>query len=192
MKNVLRVAAFLVVLGAQSLSAAPWKIDKDHVHVTFTVDNIGFSTTQGQFREFEAAIDFDPENVEETKVKFTLVADSIDTNSKARDRHVKSAEFLDAENFPKIVFESTKVRLLDPDTAEITGDMTMKGVTQEEVFTAKLVRIGPSPFNARDTIAGFVVEGSLTRTDYGVSYGVPAIGAEVPIRIDIQMNPVGS
>ncbi|MEX2518239.1 MAG: YceI family protein [Paracoccaceae bacterium] len=192
MMKVLSAAALLVALTAQILSAAPWKIDKDHVHVTFTVNNIGFSTTQGQFREFDAVIDFDPENVEEAEVNFTLVADSVDTNSNARDRHVKSAEFLDVKNFPNIVFASTKVRLIDSETAEITGDMTMKGVTQEEVFTAKLIRIGPSPFNAKDTIAGFVVEGSLTRTDYGVSYGVPAIGAEVPIRIDIQMNPIGS
>ena len=67
--------------------------------------------------------------------------------------------------------------------------MTMKGHTQEEVFTAQLVRIAPSPFDASTTIAGFVVEGELTRTDYGVSYGAPAIGVKIPIRIDIQMTP---
>lgn len=192
MLNRLAAAAFALLLFAPPLSAAPWKLDKDHVHVTFTVSNIGFSVTQGQFREFDAQIDFDPENVETASVVFTLVADSVDTNSKARDRHVKSKDFLDVKNFPEITFRSTKVRLIDDRTAEVTGDMTMKGVTQEEVFTAKLIRIGPSPFNPADTIAGFSVEGVLTRTDYGVSYGAPAIGVEVPIRIDIQMNPAGS
>ncbi len=188
---IARAAAFaLSLLFAAGAAAAPWKLDKDHVHVTFTISNIGFSVTHGQFREFDAEIDFDPENVETASVYFTLVADSLDTNSKSRDRHVKSKDFLDVANFPTIAFRSTKVRLLDEKTAEITGDLTMRGVTNEEVFTAKLIRLGPSPFNAADTIAGFSAEGVIDRTEYGVSYGAPAIGVEVPIRIDIQMNPV--
>ena len=183
----------LMVAGALAapIAAAPWKLDKDHVHVTFTVDNLGFSTTQGQFRDFNAQIDFDPESVETSSVSFTLMADSVDTNSKARDKHLRSKEFLDVNNFPEVTFKSTKVRLLDENTAEITGDMTMKGVTKEEVFTAELIRIAPSPFDANSTIAGFVVTGELIRTDYGVSYGAPAIGVKVPIRIDIQMSPAG-
>ena len=190
---IARAAAFaLSLLLAAGAAAAPWKLDKDHVHVTFTISNIGFSVTHGQFREFDAEIDFDPENVETASVVFTLVADSLDTNSKARDRHVKSKDFLDVANFPTITFRSTKVRLLDEKTAEVTGDLTMRGVTKEEVFTATLIRLGPSPFNAADTIAGFSVEGVIDRTEYGVSYGAPAIGVEVPIRIDIQMNPVKS
>ena len=192
MLNRLGAAALALVLLVAPAFSAPWKLDKDHVHVTFTVSNIGFSITQGQFREFDAEIDFDPENIETASVVFTLVAESVDTNSQARDRHVKSKDFLDVANFPIIRFTSTKVRLIDERTAEITGDMTMKGVTKEEVFTAKLIRIGPSPFNPADTIAGFSVEGVLDRTAYGVSYGAPAIGVEVPIRIDIQMNPAGS
>lgn len=192
MKRFGSAIAAIGIFIAGAAGADPWKLDKDHVHVTFTVGNIGFSTTHGQFRNFDAEIDFDPDNVETASVKFTLDAASVDTNSKARDRHVRSKEFLDVKNHPEITFVSEKVRLIDTDTAEITGQMTMKGVTQEEVFTATLVRIGPSPFNAEDTIAGFTVEGSLTRTDYGVSYGAPAIGVEVPIRIDIQMNPAGS
>lgn len=185
------VAAVVALFFASSLgaAAAPWKLDKDHVHVTFTVDNLGFSTTHGQFRKFDAEIDFDPDNIESATVNFTLDATSLDTNSKARDRHVKSKDFLDVKNHPEITFKSTKVRLIDAESAEITGDMTMKGVTQEEVFSAKLVRLAPSPFNPNTDIAGFLVEGELKRTDYGVSYGVPAIGEMIPIRIDIQMSP---
>lgn len=186
-------AAILAFVFASAFGAvaAPWKLDKDHVHVTFTVDNLGFSTTQGQFREFDAQIDFDPDDVESSSVTFTLMAESVDTNSKARDRHVRSKQFLDVKNYPEIRFVSTKVRITDTDTAEITGDFTMKGHTQEEVFTAQLVRLAPSPFDASTNIAGFVVEGELVRTDYGVNYGAPAIGVRIPIRIDIQMSPDG-
>lgn len=192
MKRFVHAALFAALLAAPPAIAAPWKLDKDHVHVTFLVSNIGFSWTHGQFRDFDAEIDFDPENVEEASVVFRLKSESVDTGSAARDRHVKSDAFLDAAKFPEILFRSTKVRLIDDRTAEITGDLTMRGVTQEEVMKATLVRIGPSPFNPADTIAGFIVEGSLTRTDYGVSYGAPAIGVEIAIRVDIQMNPAGS
>ncbi len=194
MKRLVRAAlAFALpaaLLAAGPARAEPWKLDQDHSHVSFMVNNIGFSWTQGQFREFDATIDFDPENVEEASVTFTLKAASVDTKSKARDDNLLAPEFLDAGRYPDITFRSTKVRLIDDKTAEVLGDMTMKGHTQEETFTATLVRIGPSPFNPKDTIAGFIVEGKLDRTDYGVSFGAPAIGAEVQIRVDLQINPV--
>lgn len=180
-------AAFLP---AHPVAAEPWRIDEDQAHVTFMVDNLGFSTTQGQFRAFDAEIDFDPQFVEEASVVFTLVASSVDTNSEARDGHLRSREFLDVAHFPEIVFRSSKVRLTSPNTAEITGEMTIRGVTREEVFDATLVRLAPNPFDRRQTLAGFRAEGVLNRLDYGVSYGAPAIGADIRIRVDIQISPV--
>lgn len=184
------LALALLALWSASAAAAPWRLDKSHCHVTFTVDNLGFSITQGQFRKFDATIDFDPENVETTTVDFVIDATSIDTNVPARDNHLKSDAFLDVANHPEIRFTTSTVRLVDERTAEITGDLTIRGTTQEETFTAQLLRIGPDPFNKGSTIAGFLVEGEITRTDFGVSYGAPAIGVTVPIRLDLQIVPV--
>lgn len=176
---------------ATAASAEPWKIDKSHTAVTFSVAHLGFSLTQGFFREFDAEIDFDPDNIESASVKFSIKADSIDTNWPARDKHVRGKDFLDVSNHEFLTFESTKVRLTGSDAAEVTGNFTMRGETHEEVFTAKLSRIGPSPFNPQQTVAGFVVEGAIDRTKYGVSYGAPAIGGVIPIRIDMEISPAG-
>jgi polyisoprenoid-binding protein YceI len=186
----MRLLAVLALLFALPAAAAPWKIDKAHTHITFSVDNLGFSFTQGRFENFDASIDFDPENVEATEVTFTIDAKSIDTLSKARDRHLRSEAFLDVKNHPEIRFVSEKVRLIDENSAEITGQLTMKGVTREETFAAELIRIGPNPFAKDSDLAGFVVTGELDRTNFGVSYGAPAIGVKVPIRLDLQIMPV--
>ncbi len=182
-------AAFLAALAAAPVSAAPWAIDKTHATVSFSVDHLGFSLVHGIFRSFDAEIDFDPENLESAKVAFTIDAASIDTFLEARDTHIKSADFLDVEVHPEITFVSKSVRLTGENTADVTGDVTIKGVTKEETFEVTLRKIGPSPFNPQITIAGFSVEGAIDRTDYGVSFGAPAIGAEMPIRIDLEITP---
>lgn len=186
----LTVFAF-ISLAAAPLAAAPWTIDKSHASVTFSVDHLGFSLVSGQFREFEAEVDFDPENMEATTVGFTIAAASVDTNWDPRDKHIRGADFLNVEAHPEISFVSRSVAMTGPDTAEITGDVTIKGVTREEVFTATLRQIGPSPFKPELTIAGFMVEGEIDRTDYGVDYGAPAIGATLPIRVNFEMSPQG-
>lgn len=181
--------AAALAFAAAPLSAEPWKLDKSHGHVTFSVSHLGFSETQGQFREFDAEIDFDPDNMETASVSFTIKADSVDTNWPARDKHIRSKDFLAVDENPEITFVSKSVRLTGSDTADVVGDVTIKGVTKEETFTATLKKIGPSPFNPDQTIAGFVVEGEIDRTDYGVVYGAPAVGAKVPLRIDVEISP---
>ena len=157
--------------------------------MTFTVDHLGFSLTQGQFRSFDAEVDFDPENMETASVSFTIDASSVDTGWEKRDAHIKAADFLDVANHGVITFVSKSVRLTGENTAEVTGDVTIKGVTNEETFSATLRRLAPSPFNPDVTVAGFVVEGELDRTKYGVAYGAPAIGTVIPIRIDLEISP---
>ncbi|MEM7546423.1 MAG: YceI family protein [Pseudomonadota bacterium] len=181
--------AAIAALIAAPLSAAPWKVDKSHAHVTFSVSHLGFSTTQGQFREFDAEIDFDPDNIEAATVSLTINAESIDTNWPARDKHVKSKDFLHVSEHPEITFVSRTVRLTGENTAEVTGDLTIRGVTHEEVFQAKLERIGPSPFNPDQQVAGFVIEGEVDRTKYDMTYGAPAIGTVIPLRVDVEISP---
>lgn len=183
-------AAFAIAsLTAAPVVAAPWAIDKSHAHVNFSVDHLGFSVTQGQFRSFDAEIDFDPDNMETASVSFTIDAASIDTGWEKRDAHIKSADFLDVDNHAAITFVSKSVRLTGDNVAEVTGDVTIKGVTHEETFTATLRRLAPSPFNPDLTVAGFVVEGELDRTKYGIAYGAPAIGTIMPVRIDLEISP---
>lgn len=169
--------------------AAPYKLDKSHAHVTFSVGHLGFSTVHGQFRTFDAEIDFDPASVEATKVNFTIEAASVDTLWEARDNHIKGKDFLDVKNHPQITFVTTSVAPTGTNTADIMGNLTIRGVTKEITLKGTLNKMGPSPFNPSQTIAGFTVEGEIDRTEFGVSYAAPAVSAIIPIRIDLEMSP---
>ncbi|MEL7463884.1 MAG: YceI family protein [Pseudomonadota bacterium] len=184
------LAAVLIPLSliASPLGAAEWKLDKSHAHATFMADHLGFSTVQGQFRKFDADIVFDEDNIENAEVKVVIDATSLDTGWPARDKHVKSKDFLDVKNHPEITFVSKTVRLTGENTADVTGDLTIRGVTREEVFKAKMRRLAPSPFNPDQIIAGFEIAGEVDRTNYDMTYGAPAIGVMIPIRIDVQID----
>lgn len=184
----LLLAASLATVPVAALSA-PYVMDKSHAHVTFSVDHLGFSSVHGQFRNFDAAIDFDPGNVEATRVNFTIDATSVDTFWEARDKHLRSKDFFDVENHPTITFTTTSVTPTGAESADVTGDLTIRGVTKPVTLQATLNKLGPSPFNPSKTIAGFTVEGEIDRTEFGVSYAAPAVSAIVPIRIELEMSP---
>ena len=184
----LLLAATLAV-APMAASAAPYVLDKSHAHVKFEVGHLGFSTVHGQFRSFDAQIDFDPGNVEATKVSFQIDAASVDTFWEARDKHIRGKDFFDAENHPTITFVTTSVKPTGSDTADVTGDLTIRGVTKPITMQAKLNKIGPSPFNPSLTIAGFTVTGEIDRTEFGVSYAAPAVSAIIPIQLELEMSP---
>ncbi|MEO1292187.1 MAG: YceI family protein [Pseudomonadota bacterium] len=168
--------------------AAPWSLDKSHTSIVFTVDHLGFSTTNGVFREFDAEIDYDPENIEASSVTFTIQAASIDTFWEARDEHVRNADFLDVENHPEITFVSTGIARVDEDSAELTGDLTIRGVTNSVTFAADLKKAAPSPFNPEVQVAGFQLTGEIDRTEFGVDTFAPAVGAVIPVTIDLEIT----
>ena len=169
--------------------AAPYVLDKSHAHVTFEVGHLGFSTVHGQFRKFDADIDFDPGNVEATKVNFQIDATSVDTFWEARDKHIRGKDFFDTANHPKITFTTTSVTPTGAETADVSGNLTMRGVTKPITLQAKLNKLGPSPFNADQTIAGFTIEGEIDRTQFGINYAAPAVSAIIPIKIELEMSP---
>ena len=77
------------------------------------------------------------------------------------------------------------------ETADITGDLTIRGTTLEVTFNGRLNKAGPSPFDPSKKIVGLTVEGEIDRTAFGISYAAPAVGATIPIRIDLEMSPIG-
>jgi polyisoprenoid-binding protein YceI len=191
MRPTLLLAALALALLAPAAPAAaePWTVDHDHAYVSFRASHLGFSDVLGRFRDFEAEIDFDPEDVEAASVTFRIAADSVETFHDRRDEHLRSEDFLDAANHPEIVFVSREVRLTSADTAEMVGDLTIRGVTHEETFEVRLNRIGASPFDRERIIAGFLVTGEIDRRRYGSTFGAPAIGAVVPVRVEFEASP---
>lgn len=182
--------AAAMTLSAATVMAQPHVLDRSHAHIEFEVGHLGFSNTHGQFREFDAEISFDPENVEATTVTFVIQAASVDTVWEARDEHIRGADFLDVANHPTITFVSTSVTPTGADTADIAGDLTIRGVTLPVIFQATLNKLAPSPFDETKTIAGFTVTGEIDRTAFGVTYAAPAVSAIIPIVIDLEISPV--
>ncbi|MEM1298259.1 MAG: YceI family protein [Pseudomonadota bacterium] len=185
----LALAGALLLSSPLAAISAPYTLDKSHAHVTFEVGHLGFSTVHGQFRKFDANIKFDPDDVEATQVNFVIDAASVDTLWEKRDDHIRGKDFLDVANHPEITFVTKTVTPTGAETADVLGDLTIRGVTQPVTFQAKLNKMGPSPFNPNQTIAGFTVTGQIDRTKYGVSYAAPAVSAIIPIQIELEMSP---
>ncbi|MEL6427158.1 MAG: YceI family protein [Pseudomonadota bacterium] len=185
------VLAAALITAPFAATASAWTLDKSHAHITFSVSHLGFSDTQGAFREFEADITFDPEDISATEVSVTIDASSVDTFWEARDAHIRRADMLDVENHPTITFVSTGVEQTGDNTAVVTGDMTLLGETREVTFDAVLNNLGPNPFNPEKTIAGFTLNGEIDRTEFGMGFGAPAIGTVIPVTINIEMSPAG-
>lgn len=185
----LALAALIWLPLTAPAAAEPYVVDKSHAFVTFTADHLGFSTVHGQFRDFDADIDFDPSNVEATQLQFAVRTASVETYSKTRDDHLRSPAFFNSAHFPEMVFRSTAVVPTGSDTAEITGMLTIRDITKPINLQARLNQIGPSPFFPDITVAGFTVTGVIDRTEWGMTFGAPAIGAQIPIQIDLEMSP---
>jgi polyisoprenoid-binding protein YceI len=175
-------------LAAPALAADAWTLDKSHAHVTFSADHLGFSMVQGQFREFDAEIAFDPDAIENSSVTFTIQADSVDTNWADRDAHIRGADFLNVEQHPTITFVSTSVERVSDTEARVTGDLTMVGETREATFDVTLNKMGDHPFDPSLRLAGFSATGEIVRADFGVTYGGDAFAARVPVQIDLEMT----
>ncbi|MEO1549310.1 MAG: YceI family protein [Pseudomonadota bacterium] len=182
----------LILAGALAVSpsafAADWTLDKSHTFIGFSVNHLGFSETRGTFSEFDADITYDPADIAASSVSFTIDAASVNTFWEARDAHVRNADFLDVENHPTITFVSTGVTPTGDDTATLTGDMTIKGVTNEVSFDVTKRAMAANPFNPAVAVAGFQLVGEIDRTEFGINYGAPAIGAVMPVTIDLEIN----
>ncbi len=181
-----------LLLGASVAFAPPpalaeWKIDPAHTAIVFSVGHLGFSDVTGVFRAFDADVSFDPANIEATEVSFTIDAASIDTLWPARDEHLRNADFLDVENHPEITFVSTGIESTGPETAVLTGEVTIRDVTRPVSFETVLNKIDANPFDPNVRVAGFTLIGEIDRTEFGIDFGAPAIGAVMPVTINVEL-----
>lgn len=192
MHRILTSAALAAaLLAAPAASAEEFTFDPSHTHILFSISHFGFSHVRGEFTDFDGTIAFDPEAPESTSVDVTIDAASLDSGWPARDDHLRTADFFDVDTHPTITFRSTGVEVTGEDTARMTGDLTMLGQTHPVTLDVQLNAIGPHPFRAGVTVAGFTATGTIDRTAYGLSYGSPAIGDAVEITIETELNSGG-
>jgi polyisoprenoid-binding protein YceI len=166
-----------------------YKIDKSHSEAIFQVRHL-VTKVRGRFTDFEGAIDFNDANPEQSSVHFTINATSIDTAEPDRDKHLRSADFFDVEQHPRITFRSKQIVKRGSETYDVTGDLTMHGVTKEVVLPVAHLGKAKDPWG-NDRI-GFEAETTLNRKDYGLTWNAALetggflVGDEVKISLQIQ------
>jgi polyisoprenoid-binding protein YceI len=171
-----------------------WKIDQVHSEVSFKVKHLVISTVSGNFNTFDASIETNKEDFSDAVIKFEADINSINTKNEQRDAHVKSADFFDAENHPKMTFESSTIKKLSDSEMEVKGKLTLRGVTKE--VTLDVIYNGTVSGFGDSTVAGFEVRGKINRFDFGLQWnsvteaGGIVVSNEVKIEILAEFNKI--
>jgi len=167
-----------------------WQLDSVHSSVQFSARHMMVSNVRGTFRDFSADVDFDPARPAEGHVEAVIQAASIDTGSEARDAHLRSGDFLDAERYPTLTFRSTAVEPLSGDDSRLHGELTIRGETRPVVLDGQY--LGAAHNLQGGTSLGFSAHGRISRRDWGLTWnmGLEAGGWAVSdeIRIDIDLE----
>ncbi|NLG95737.1 MAG: YceI family protein [Chloroflexi bacterium] len=168
-----------------------YKIDPAHSQIQFTVRHMMISKVRGWFEKFEGEIALDEQHPENTTVDVRVETASINTRESARDAHLRSADFFDAENHPYMTFKSKRVELQGDNKARMIGDLTIRGVTKEVVVDVEHTGMAKSPWG---TIShGFNGHAVINRKDWGLNWNAALetggwlVGDEVTIDIELEL-----
>jgi len=178
-------------LSVSAAQAEPreYRIDPDHFSIAFAVDHIGFGDVIGLFLSGQGSFVYDEEARRLISAQATIDADSVFTNHDARDRHLRSGDFLNASASPAISFVARTASPIDANRGRVTGDLTIRGVTQPVTLNVELVGAGPYPFPTTgpepNYVLGVTMTTTLQRSDFGMTYAVDNgwVGDEVDITI---------
>ena len=179
---VIALVAYAAPSGSVESNAPPggaYVIDKAHTSLIFRVSHLGFSTYTGRFTRLEADLQFDPANIIASRVKVNIDPRSIEADNAPSGfmQTLAGKEWLDAERFPQMTFQSQSVETTGANTFRIRGQLTLHGVTRPIVLEAKYNGgYASHPYESQARI-GFSARGSFSRSDFGVTYGIPAAGS---------------
>ena len=180
-------AAALLAAVASTAKAAPeaYILDASHSQILFSYNHLGYSTTHGMFSGFDGEIAFDQEDPAASSVNISFPVMSMLTGWEQRFAHLMSGDFFGASEGDMITFASTGIAVTGDNTAMITGDLTMNGVTKSVVLDATMNQAGTHPM-AEKPWAGFDATTSVLRSDFNVGNFAPFVGDEVQIMISIE------
>ena len=186
---------YAVLLASVALSCSGYaesnryEIDPQHLTVGFLVEHVGFAKVFGMFREAAGGFTFDEETGELSDVRVVVQTKSIFTAVEDRDRHLRSGDFLDVENFPEMIFEAER-GTLDGRKGELEGRLTILGVSRPLKLSVTWNKSGESPLPGNPYVAGMSARGSFLRSDYGMTYGVAdgLVGDDVELIIELEAH----
>src|SRR3954467_2213443 len=181
-----------------AIAQGTWNIDPSHSSVEFQVKHMGLATVKGFFSEFEGKLEVAEDGT--ISASGTVGAASLNTRSEQRDEHLRSPDFFDVENNPKLSFQSTSIEQVDEETYRITGDLTIRGTTREVVFEGVTQGVDQDPWgNTRvgievvGQIESREVVGQIERSEFGLNWnqalesGGVLVGKKVKILLDLSL-----
>jgi polyisoprenoid-binding protein YceI len=180
--NICRAADTVAPPAMPSMAPAPagqYHLDKSHASLVLRVNHLGFSTYTTRFSRFDAELAFDPSNLPASKVVATIDASSLEMDQAPQMclDIVKGPQLLDTAQFPQIVFKSERVRMTGPKSMEISGTLTLHGIARPIVLKATFNGGYPGmPKMDPHARVGFSAHGSFKRSDFGMTFGLPAPG----------------
>ncbi len=190
-RGAITAAAAAIALAASAPAQAAmetFRIDPEHTNIGFKVRHF-FSKVPGRFNKFEGQIRLDRENLAKgSSVEITIDAASIDTNDEKRDQHLRSADFFDVANHPKLTFKSTKVRQAGDNKLKVDGNLTIRGVTRPVTLDVDVLGFGKG-YGFR---GGFEANTTINRKDFGVAWndivegGGYVLGNDVEIVLNVE------
>jgi polyisoprenoid-binding protein YceI len=168
-----------------------WVIDPSHSKIGFKVKHLMIANVTGTFREFEGLAETEGDDFSTARISFSMNSASVDTEIVDRDAHLKSADFFDAEIHPKIIFTGGGLKDLGDDMYDLTGNLTIKGVTHPVSLSVEYGGTMTDPWG--NLKAGFSITGKIKRKDWGLNWnaaleaGGVLVGEEVKINCDIEL-----
>jgi polyisoprenoid-binding protein YceI len=171
--------------------STPWQLDANHSNVDFTIRWM-MTPVRGSFSSYEAQVNFDPSDLENSMIDVKIDVNSVDTNNQRRDNHLLSDDFFNTEVWPQMHFRSTRIEQTGENEFVAHGEMTIRDVTKEFQLPFTLIGIMDDPRNEARKLAAISAEASLMRNYYGVGVGSYAatatIGNEVNIKLSLTLQ----
>jgi polyisoprenoid-binding protein YceI len=169
-RRLIVVALLVAAVLAQALPPSTlYRVRRGDTHITFTITKWSMFKEHGRFRDFSGAITYDPDQPSASRVDFTVQASSIDTQNETRDGALRSDAFFDAQRHPTLTFRSTSVAAREANLLDVTGDLTIKGVTKRITIPVRVLGLATIP--KEGSMAGFETSFILNRMDFGVRGG---------------------
>jgi polyisoprenoid-binding protein YceI len=168
-----------------------WQLDSTHSELGFKIKHLMISNVSGVFKTFNVEATMDEKDFTTAKIKMTADMSSVSTNNEARDQHLRNSDFFEVDKFPELVFTSTRVDKVDDENFTVHGDLTLRGVTKPVQLNVEYSGATKDPWGG--VRSGFIVNGKIKRSDWGVSFngvletGGVVLGEEVKINSEIQL-----
>lgn len=185
MKKAILIAS--VLIGTLSVNAQNYSVDKAHSSVAFVITHMKLNEMPGNFGAYEIKFTSSKDDFSDATVEVTLDVNTINTGSEGRDKHLKSADFFNAEKNPNVTFKSKSFKKVKGNMYKITGDMTMNGITKEVVLDAQLKGKTINPYSKKDVYV-WKVTGKVSRKLFEVGKDMPADMVDDLVNLNINLE----